>query len=450
MKLIQSKDFFSESKVLLMLTFPLLMSGLIESSIGFFSNIFLAHLGGGNLAAAALVNWSFAALMVIIWGIFSSINIIIARYHGAKKDAEICHVFYAGLVLAIFLMLPTMLLLWNLAPIFLFLGQTAKKVKLAQYYLHALTWSIVPNFIITVFLQFVAGLGRTKINLIFSFLFVSLNIFFNYSLVFGKFDFPKLGISGIGWGTAITFWITAFGFSLYFYLNKNYHIYFKLSCWKKIISHLYQIFHIGFSLGLSYFFEISFFLIMSLLMGHVNTNTLSANQIALQFFGLFSIITFAISQGITIRVGHSVGQKNKKGVNHATYIGIFYASVFMVLVALIYWVYPEKLIGMDFNVNNVNNKIIVHLAKEFLALAAFVQFFEASCLGLLGALRGLKDTRFTLFIVVLIFWVIALPFGDLALSYGFKGGIWFSMILGEIIGIYLLISHYHRKVNESV
>ena len=66
--------------------------------------------------------------------------------------------------------------------------------------------------------------------------------FFNYSLVFGKFDFPKLGISGIGWGTAITFWITAFGFSLYFYLNKNYHIYFKLSCWKKIISHLYQIF----------------------------------------------------------------------------------------------------------------------------------------------------------------------------------------------------------------
>ena len=189
---------------------------------------------------------------------------------------------------------------------------------------------------------------------------------------------------------------------------------------------------------------------MSLLMGHVNTNTLSANQITLQFFWLFSIITFALAQGITIRVGHNVGQNNKKGVNSATCIGIFYATVFMALVAIIYWVYPDKLIGMDFNVSNVNNMIIVHLAKEFLALAAFVQFFEASRLGLLGALRGLKDTRFTLFIVVLIFWVIALPFGDLALSYGFKGGIWFSMMLGEIIGIYLLISHYRRKVNESL
>lgn len=155
-----------------MLTLPLLMSGLIESSTGFFSNILLAHLGEKNLAVAALVNWSFAALMVIIWGIFSSINIIVARYHGAKKDAEICHVFYAGLILAILLMLPTMLLLWNFSPIFLFLGQTAKTVKLAQYYLHALTWSIIPNFIIAVFLQLVAGLGRTIINLIFSFLFV--------------------------------------------------------------------------------------------------------------------------------------------------------------------------------------------------------------------------------------------------------------------------------------
>ena len=254
-KLIQSKDFFSESKVLLMLTIPLIMSGLIESSVGFFSNIFLAHLGGINLPVAALVNWSFAALMVIIWGIFSSINIVIARYHGAKKDAEICHVVYAGLVLAIFLMLPTMLLLWNLAPIFLFFGQTVKTVKLAQYYLHALTWAIIPNLIITVLLQLVAGLGRTIINLIFSFLFVSLSIFFNYSLMFGKFDFPKLGISGIGWGASITFWITAFAFSLYMYLDKSYRIYFKLSSWKKIVSHLYQIFQIRPPFGVKLFFR---------------------------------------------------------------------------------------------------------------------------------------------------------------------------------------------------
>lgn len=443
------KTFFSESKILLVLAIPLIMSGVIETSVGFFSNIFLAHLGATSLAAGALVNWVFTTLMVIIWGTLSAITTLVARYYGAKKNEEISYVFYAGLLLASVLMLPAMLLLWNLSPIFLFFGQAPAAVKLAQFYLHGLTWAIIPDFIITVLLQFVAGLGRTKTNLTFSLLFVPLSIFFNYSLMFGKFGFPNLGIAGIGWGAALTFWIITLGFSLYFCLNKSYRIYFKFPRWKKIIPQLYEIFQVGLPLGLTYFFEVGFFLAMSILMGRVSANTLSANQIALQFFWLFSIVTFALAQGITIRVGHSVGQNNKKAVNEATSVGIFYSTIFMLLVAVVYWGFAEKLIAIDFNLLDENNASIVHLAKEFLALAALVQLFEAPRFALFGALRGLKDTRFTLFTSILVFWIIALPLGAIALSYGFAGyGIWWATILGEIIGIFLLVGQYRRKVKE--
>lgn len=444
-----SKAFFSESKTLLILAFPLIMSGIIETSVGFFSNIFLAHLGATSLAAGALVNWVFTTLMVIIWGTLSAITTLVARYYGAKKNNEISCVFYAGLFLAIALMLPAMLLLWNLSPLFLFFGQAPATVKLAQFYLHGLTWAIIPDFIITILLQFVAGLGRTKTNLVFSFLFVPLSIFFNYSLMFGKFGFPNLGIAGIGWGAAMTFWIITLGFSVYFCLNKSYRIYFKLPHWKKIISQLYEIFQVGLPLGLTYFFEVGFFLAMSLFMGRINADTLSANQITLQFFWLFSIVTFALAQGITIRVGHSVGQNNKKAVNNATCVGIFYSTAFMLLVAIIYWGFPEKLIAIDFNVNDINNANLAMLTKEFLALAALVQLFEAPRFALFGALRGLKDTRFTLFTSVLVFWVIALPLGTIGLSYGMGGyGIWWATILAEIIGIFLLIWQYRRIIQE--
>lgn len=444
-----SKTFFSESKTLLILAIPLIMSGIIETSVGFFSNIFLAHLGATSLAAGALVNWVFTTLMVIIWGTLSAITTLVARYYGAKKNNEIASVFYAGLLLAITLMLPAMLLLWNLSPLFLFFGQAPATVKLAQFYLHGLTWAIIPDFIITILLQFVAGLGRTKTNLVFSFLFVPLSIFFNYSLMFGKFGFPNLGIAGIGWGAAMTFWIITVGFSVYFCLNKSYRIYFKLPRWKKIIHQLYEIFQVGLPLGLTYFFEVGFFLAMSLFMGRINADTLSANQITLQFFWLFSIVTFALAQGITIRVGHCVGQNNKKSVNNATYVGIFYSTAFMLLVAIIYWGFPEKLIAIDFNVHDTNNANLVMLAKEFLALAALVQLFEAPRFALFGALRGLKDTRFTLFTSVLVFWVIALPLGTIGLFYGMKGyGIWWATILAEIIGIFLLIWQYRRITQE--
>src|ERR1043165_2099558 len=108
-----SKTFFSESKILLVLAISLIMSGIIETSVGFFSNIFLAHLGATSLAAGALVNWVFITLMVIIWGTLSSIAVLVARQYGAKKNDEISCVFYAGLLFATVLMIPAMLLLWH-------------------------------------------------------------------------------------------------------------------------------------------------------------------------------------------------------------------------------------------------------------------------------------------------------------------------------------------------
>ncbi|WP_244887535.1 MATE family efflux transporter, partial [Rickettsiella grylli] len=279
-------------------------------------------------------------------------------------------------------------------------------------------------------------------------LFVPLSIFFNYSLMFGKFGFPHLGIAGIGWGAAITFWIITLGFCVYFCFNKTYRLYFKWPRLKKIIPQIYEIFQVGLPLGFTYFFEVGFFLVMSLLMGRVNADTLSANQITLQFFWLFSIVTFALAQGITIRIGHNVGQHHKKALNNTTTVGIFYASAFMFCVAILYWFFPEKLISIDFNINDTNNANIVHLAKTFLGLAAFVQLFEAPRFALFGALRGLKDTRFTLLTSILVFWVIALPLGSIALSYGFSSqAIWWATILAEMIGLFLLSWQYHRKIN---
>lgn len=443
------KTFFSESRILLVLAIPLIMSGLVETSVGFFSNIFLAHLGTESLAAGALVNWVFTTIMVIVWGTLSAITTVVARYYGRYHLDQIQNVLCAGLSLAAVLMLPSMTLLWNLAPIFLFFGQNLKIVLLAKPYLHGLTWAVIPDFIYTVGMQFVAGLGRTKINMSFSLLFVPLCIFFNYALVFGIFSFPKLGIAGIGWGTALSFWIIAILFSAYFFLKKDLRIYLRPPRVQKIADALKEIFQVGIPLGLMYCVEIGFFLAMTILMGVINQDTLSANQVTLQFFWLFSIVTFALAQGITIRVGHSVGRNDKKAVHYATYIGLFYACSYTFLVAFAYWKFPNTLIGIDFRTNDPKNAVIIHLAKEFLTMAALVQIVEAIRFVYFGSLRGLKDTKFSLLNSILIFWIVALPLAYLAIFFGFAGlGIWWATLLGEIIGIPLLVWRYHSKVDE--
>jgi multidrug resistance protein, MATE family len=442
------KLFLLESKSLLLLSIPLIISGVVETSIGFFSNIFLAHLGTTELAAGALVNWVFSTIMVIIWGTFSAITVLVARYFGENNHEEICCVFYAGLFLAVLLMLPSMLLLWNLAPIFLFFGQDVNTVLLAQAYLHGLSWAIIPDFIITILLQFLAGLGRTRITLAFSLIFVPINIFFNYSLMFGKLGLPALGIAGIGWGSAISFWIVTLGFSIYFFSHKIYQLYLRLPHLQKIRKALKEIFQVGLPIGLMYCIEVGFFLGTTIVMGLISINTLSANQLTLQFYWLFSIVTFSLAQGITIQVGHKIGSGNQQSTNYATYLGVFYSCAFMLLPGILYWFFANDLIMLDFDLKSPKNAEIIHLAKEFLMLAGFVQLVEAIRFAFFGALRGLKDTRFTLYISIFIYWIITLPLGYLlAIVFGMQGyGIWVATLLGQIIGTPLMIIRYRRKV----
>src|SRR3990167_6736801 len=144
-------------KLLLLLAIPLMLSGLTASSVGFFSNIFLAHLGHNLLAAGALVNWFFATLMVILWGILSAVSVLVANKSGAKDKKGIALVLRDGLWLAILFSIPGTLLVWYMAPLLLLLGQSPALVALAIPYLHGLAWGIVADFVGLVLIQFLVG-----------------------------------------------------------------------------------------------------------------------------------------------------------------------------------------------------------------------------------------------------------------------------------------------------
>lgn len=122
----------------------------------------------------------------------------------------------------------------------------------------------------------------------------------------------------------------------------------------------------------------------------------------------------------------------------------------MMIIAIFYWIFPTALISIDFDVHNANNLELVHLATQLLAVAAVFQLFEAMRIALFGALRALKDTRFTLFISVISFWGIALPVGYLlATRMGFGGsGLWWGMVVGAGFSVLLLLWRFKFKIKS--
>lgn len=444
------KLFHGNFYLLLKIALPLAFTGLLQSGVFFFETLFLAHLSPDVLAAGALVSWLFGTFASILFGILSSINILVAHKFGEEDHKGISFIVRDGLWLALILVLPAFTLFWNMSPIFLLFGQNPAVVSLAQAYLHALAWGLLPNFIMIVLLDAIIGLGHAKLILKFTILSTLLNITTSYLLIFGKFGLPALGIAGAGWGMTLSNWISVIVLISYLVMNKTYQPYFSQLFKLTKPFYFVELLRVGTPMGLMYCIEVAFFFVLTLIMGIFGNQFMAANQVALQYLGALMTIIFSLAQAITVRMGHLLGAGDVKSASGTALAGISMAFLLMFLVAIVFWTAPDYLVSIDFDSQKAENFEIIHLAIQFLAVSAIFQIVEAMRIALFGALRSLKDTHFTLIISVLSFWIIALPLGYLiAIPLKVGGtGFWWGMSIGALSSLVLLYYRLRYKLSH--
>lgn len=435
---------------LMKLALPLALTGLLQSGVFFFETLFLARLGPEVLAAGSLVSWLFGTFVVMIFGILSSISILVSHKYGNKDHEGIKVVVRDGLKVAILLAIPSFLIFWNMSPIFLLFGQGQEIATIAESYLHALSWGLVPDFLMLAILEVIIGLGRARLILMFSILSVSLSIFFSYVFIFGRLGFPALGIAGAGWGMTITYWIMCIFLAIYVFINKDYRRYFYPLINLGKHSYMWELFRVGAPMGVMYCIEVAFFFALTLIMGSFSSQLMAANQIALQYMGTLMAVIFSIAQAVTVRMGHLLGAGNRRSAELAAYLGIAVSTVLMLLVGIVYLMYPIALISIDFDTDNLRNAPIVNYAVQFLAICALFQIFESIRITLFGALRGLKDTHFTLLVSIVSFWLIALPIGYSLATVGHLSGagLWWGMVIGAAFSVPLLLWRFKYKIRQ--
>lgn len=438
----------SDISPLIKLAIPITINGIVQSSVWFFQNFYLSHIGAKSLAAGALVGWLFGTITVILIGGLSSINILVSHKHGAKDQTGITHVARDGIVLSIFFSAAAILLLWNIAPIFLLLGQSEEIVDIAKPYMHALCYGIPATYLQLACLEVLMGLGAARVILFFTTLTVIFNITATYLFIFGKFGVPQMGVAGAGWGMTVSYWLALIVMLLYFVINKQLRFYFSHFYKFNTTSYLWELFIVGFPTGLMYCIEVAFFFSLTICMGILGTEVQAANQVALQYLGLMMSAMFAVSQAITVRMGHLLGAGDACGAEKASHIGIMLALMFISCVAVVYWLFPTALISIDFDIHAPQNATLVKEIVSILSVCAIFQIVEAVRIALFGALRGVKDTRFTLFASIISFWCVGLPLGYFfAMKLGVGAtGYWWAMALGASISVILLQWQFRRKI----
>ncbi len=450
--MLSKADLKQEVKSNLYLSLPFIASQTIYSLSGFIGTAMVAHLGQAQLAANILVSMLWFTLSTLFFGILNAINITVSHQFGAKDKQGISRFMGQAYIVGIFMSILMVLLLLCLPHLLPYSHQPSNVLNQAKFYTYSLVWTVPSLIYLIITQQFLAGIGKTKVVLTTSVLIVPLEIAIIYILMFGKLGLPSFGISALGYGFALSYFITAIGLTLYIHNSKsykNYRIYSYISRFH--IDTIKIIIKTGLPLGFVLGIEVSGFAILTLWMGHFGTTMLAAHQIIMQFLSFLLTLFVAMSQAVTIRLGHLAGAGYYHKLSGAIIVGLGLGFFLALFIVVIFNIYNLQLLGLDINVQDPKNKLLISDALNLFAIVTFLLIIENFRIISNGALRGLKDTISLLIITIISFGFVGLPVAYVLGFYTQMGGhgLWWGFLIGIAVGAMLMLCRLCHLLHKS-
>ena len=171
-----------------------------------------------------------------------------------------------------------------------------------------------------------------------------------------------------------------------------------------------------------------------LILGQLGADVIASHSIAMHVSTVTFMIPLAIGLAASVRVGNLVGANASQDSRFAAFCGIGFSIALAFINAAILILYGEYLASF-FNPNS----LIISLASTLLIVAAIFQITDGIAFSGMGALRGYKDTRVPLLIMIIAYWVVGMPLGyNISLTDNIIEpigalGMWIGMAAGMLI-----------------
>lgn len=404
------QNFISNTKSLVKLASPILVTQLIQNLVGFFDTIMAGRVSAVDLAAVALASSIWLPIILTIYGVIMALATIVSQYAGNKNHKKIVFVsqqsLWIALSLSIILLITFYLGMPNL------ISYLNLEDKLSQLTIDYLLYVAIgaPGFCIFMVLRNCAeGLEITKPVMYISIIGLLINIPLNYIFIYGSFGVSAYGGAGCGIATAIVYWLMCVMIIGYFqfapkFSNINLFKHFP----KPNFTEIKHILMIGIPIALSLLFEVSLFSVVALIIAPFGAQIVASHQVALNFSGLIFMIPLSFAMAVTVKVGFALGQKDYDKAKEICKHSIIFSLCVALLTSSLTLMFRNEIASIY-----SNDIEVIKLAASLMFLAALFQFSDAIQVIAAGALRGYKDTKAILIITFIAYWIIGLSVGSI-------------------------------------
>jgi multidrug resistance protein, MATE family len=423
-----------ELRATLALAWPLILANLTQQIIQATDVLLMGRLGATQLAAATLaLNLTFTVNLLML-GLLIASSPMMATALGQRFNAvrDVRRTFRAGLWLIAVMLPPYWLLLWHIGAFMRGFGISDELASQGETFLRAYMWCTAPWLLFQLLRNFVSALERPRVVLWLSLFGIALNALLSWSLIFGHFGLPALGLVGGGVGSTLTWLIICGGLVAVVLRDRQFRRFHLFGHWWRFDGQrTLAMIKLGWPIGLTMALEMGVFALAAYFMGWIGAPAVAAHAVALQLAALTFMVPLGLGQAATVRVGLALGRRDDAGVTRAGWTAWVMGVGFMGLMALIMWGMPRWLVTL-FLTDVPANAVVIGLAVSFVRVAAAFQLVDGAQVIGAGMLRGLHDTRWPLLFALIGYWVVGLGIGAwLAFARDWQGvGIWVGLASG--------------------
>jgi MATE family multidrug resistance protein len=390
---------------LLTIAYPMVVSQGAFAVMIFTDRYFMSLLSPTHMAASLGGGVASFFCMSLFIGILSYANALVAQYYGKKELEKCTRVVTQGLILCLGF-IPTLLVIgYFVGSLFAFMGHTAELEILERKYFYILIFGSGIGLLKTCFASYFAGIAKTRAVMIADTLGVTINIPLTYALIFGVWQFPELGIEGAAYATIISSMVSL-GIFMAFYFQRDHRRRYSVDQSLKLdrgILNRYM--RLGVPSGIEMFLNVAAFNLFLLMFQSYGVVEAASAAIVFNWDIVSFVPMIGLNVAIISMVGRFVGENNLDRMREVMISGFLIGLVYSSILAILFVILREPLVAV-FLVDSPHSEGILNLSTfMMIGLASYVMA-DAIILITGGILRGAGDTRWLMWVSILLHWLM--------------------------------------------
>jgi putative MATE family efflux protein len=409
------------------ITVPIALQALLNTSLNLVDTVMIGSLGQSSIAAVGLANKVFFVFTLLLFGVVSGSSILTAQYFGKKDIDNIRRVLgmslIIGLIGSIIFVIPSLICPKIVMSIF---TPNENIIKIGASYLAIAAISYPLTAITNVYVALLRGINQVKAPVVITVFSICVKVMLNYTLIFGHFGVPALGVQGEAIATLIARTIECtFILSVVYYEKGPAAAKFKeLISFNKNFVKLY--FSTVSTVILNEFMWGLGVTMYSLVYGRMGDGAVAAITITQTVEQIMTVIFQGISAAAAVILGNELGANKLEDAKiHAKYF-IILQFIFALIMSTICLLIRSPVIMLF----NVTDSVAIDISKCLIVFSCYLPFKIFNWVNIVGILRSGGDTKAALMLDITGVWLVGIPFAYL-------GG----MILGlPIYFVYALVT----------